>query len=188
MWKKFIIQIEESFLCLLLLALTTLVFAEVVARFEFNTGIDWAEEVIQFVAAWFVLFGASYGIKVGAHIGVNVFVDILPNKIHRFFSLIAVVLCLIYCGLFLYGSWVYLAKLRLIGIELDDFPIPKWIPSSILFIGFVLLAVRFLQLGWKIIIGQTDGFAFSNEAEDSMALAHQSKAVELKSTSGNRQH
>jgi C4-dicarboxylate transporter DctQ subunit len=123
------------------------------------------------MAAWFVLFGASYGVKVGAHIGVDVFVKMLPTNTHRFFTLLAIVLCLIYCGLFVYGSWIYLSKMKMIGIEMEDIPIPKWIPMSILVIGFVLLIIRFLQLGWKVVIGQADGFHFADEAEESMEIA-----------------
>ena len=35
----------------------------------------------------------------------------------------------------------------MIGIELEDLPVPKWIPMSILVIGFVLLIIRFLAIG-----------------------------------------
>jgi len=84
-------------------------------------------------------------------------------------------LCLFYCGLFLYGSWVYLAKMKMIGIELEDLPIPKWTVMTILVIGFVLLIIRFLQLGWKVIKGEADGFHFADEAEESMEIARELK-------------
>ena len=71
---------EESFISLLLVSMTLLVFAEVVARFLFNVGFLWMEEVTLTLGAWFVLFGASYGVKVGAHIGVDAFVQVLPEK------------------------------------------------------------------------------------------------------------
>jgi C4-dicarboxylate transporter DctQ subunit len=171
MIKKVVSQLEEGFLSLLLVSMTLLVFVEVVARFGFNSGIHWAQEATLLMAAWFVLFGASYGVKVGAHIGVDVFVKMLPANTHRLFTLLAIVLCLIYCGLFVYGSWIYLSKMKMIGIEMEDIPIPKWIPMSILVIGFVLLIVRFLQLGWKVVKGEADGFHFADEAEESMEIA-----------------
>ncbi|WP_372836430.1 TRAP transporter small permease, partial [Pontibacterium sp.] len=67
MIRKVIDHFEESFLSLLMVSMTLLVFAEVVLRFGFNTGIHWAQEVTLLIAAWFVLYGASYGVKVGAH-------------------------------------------------------------------------------------------------------------------------
>jgi C4-dicarboxylate transporter DctQ subunit len=171
MVRNLVTKLEEGFLSVLLVSMTLLVFAEVIARFGFNAGIHWAQEVTLLLAAWFVLFGASYGVKVGAHIGVDVFVKMLPEGTHRFITLVAVGLCLVYCGLFLYGSWIYLSKMKMIGIELEDLPVPKWIPMTILVIGFVLLIIRFLQLGWKVITNQADGFHFADEAEESMEIA-----------------
>ena len=179
MVRNIVTKLEEGFLSVLLVSMTLLVFAEVVARFGFNAGIHWAQEVTLLLAAWFVLFGASYGVKVGAHIGVDVFVKLMPHNTHRFITLIAIVLCLIYCGLFLYGSWIYLSKMKMIGIELEDLPVPKWIPMSILVIGFVLLIVRFLQLGWKVVTNQAEGFHFADEAEESMEIANELKKTAL---------
>ncbi len=171
MISKLTTRIEESILSLLLVGMTLLVFAEVVMRFGFNSGIHWAQEVTLLMSAWFVLFGASYGVKVGCHIGVDVFVKMLPSGTHRVVTIIALLLCLFYCGLFLYGSWIYLGKLHLIGIELEDLPVPKWIPTSILFIGFSLLALRLLQLLWKVLMRKADGFHLADEAKESMELA-----------------
>lgn len=175
MVRKIVNHLEESFLSLLMVSMTLLVFAEVVMRFGFNSGIHWAQEVTLLIAAWFVLYGASYGVKVGAHIGVDVFVKLLPHNVHRGFTLLAVVLCLIYCGLFLYGSWIYLAKMKMIGIELEDLPVPKWIPMSILVIGFALLALRFAQLGWKVLNNEAEGFHFEDEAQEAMEIAKELK-------------
>lgn len=164
-------RLEEHILSLLLLSMTLLVFAEVVMRFGFNSGIHWAQELTLTLAGWFVLFGASYGVKVGAHIGVDVFVKMLPHNVHRVVTIIAVLLCLIYCGIFLYGSWVYLSKLHMIGIEMEDMPVPKWMAMSILVIGFALLIIRFLQLLWKLLTKQAEGFHLADEAKESLELA-----------------
>ena len=163
--------------------MTLLVFAEVVARFGFNAGIHWAQEVTLLMSGWFVLFGASYGIKVGSHIGVDVFVKMLPRDVHRVVTMLAIVLCLAYCGMMLYGSWIYLGKMKMIGIELEDLPVPKWIPMSVLVIGFSLLIVRLLNLLWGVIRNKADGFHLADEAEESMHIAEEMKALSEKEES-----
>lgn len=183
MVRKFVTELEEIFLSLLLVSMTLLVFAEVVLRFGFNTGIHWAQEATLLIAAWFVLYGASYGIKAGVHIGVDVFVKLLPSKIHRVLTILALGLCLTYAGLLLYGSWIYLSKMKMIGIELEDIPIPKWTVMSILIIGFVMLIIRLLQLGLKIVKGEADGFHFTDEAEESMEIAKELQAEQNRITS-----
>ena len=180
MFGKLISRAEESILCLLLAGMTLLVFVEVIMRFGFNSGILWAEELTLYIAAWFVLFGASYGIKVGAHIGVDAFVKLLPGKPRRIVAIIAVLLCCIYCGLFLYGGWIYLSKMKMIGIEMEDLPIQKWQAMSVLIIGFILLSIRLLQLLWNIIKGKQDGFHMVDEAQESMRIAKELEAMQAK--------
>jgi len=176
MFSRIISSLEETIICLLLAVTTILVFVEVVLRFGFGIGFMWIEELTLHLSAWMVLFGASYGIKVGSHIGVDTFVKMLPHKLHRLVSLVAVCCCLVYCGLFIQGSWVYLEKIHMIGIEMEDLPIPKWIAHSILMLGMIMLAWRLLQLFWEIYTGKSEGFKLADEAKESMHLAQEMPA------------
>ena len=89
------------------------------------------------------------------------------------FVKIAVILSLVYCGLFIYGSWVYLKKMKMIGIPLEDIDIPTWIAHSILLIGLVFLSIRLLILLWRVAVGRATGFLKVDEAEESMHLAEE---------------
>ena len=196
MVSKITNALEESVLSLLLVSMTLLVFAEVITRFLFNTGFMWMEEVTLTLGAWFVLFGMSYGVKVGAHIGVDAFVKTLPRQTRKVTSIVAVLLCLAYCAMFLYGSWVYISKMYSIGITMEDVHLPQslvnlmsadtawdvfkvdvdeplvplWASQSILLLGFSLLFYRFFQLLVNIFKGKKDGFKFADEAKESMHL------------------
>ena len=171
--KDLVNTFEEKVLSLLLVMMVLLVFLEVVMRFGFGSGFLWAQELTLLISAWFVLFGVSYGLKVGAHIGVDALVKILPNLWQRVASSVAVGLCLVYCGMFLYGGWIYLAKMKKIGIDLEDMEVPTWIAHSILFIGMGFLALRLIQLLIRIIKGEASGFPHSGEVEESMHLAEE---------------
>jgi C4-dicarboxylate transporter DctQ subunit len=163
-------RFEEGFIALLLVTMTLLVFVEVVMRFGFDSGVLWMEELTLHISAWMVLFGASYGVKVGAHIGVDAVVKIMPPGLQRIAGIAAVLLCLLYCALFLYGGWIYLSKLYTIDLEMEDIEFPLWAAHSILIIGFVLLAVRFLEVLRRILKGETSGFELPDEAAE--ALEH----------------
>ncbi len=196
MFSKISNSLEEGIVSFLLISMTLLVFAEVIARFVFNTGFMWMEEATLTCGAWFVLFGMSYGVKVGAHIGVDAFVTSLPPKAKKMTAIVAVLICLCYCTMFLYGSSVYLQKMYSIGLAMEDIHLPAflvnaldadaawdifkidveepllplWIAQSILLLGFALLFYRFFQLLVKIIKGKADGFKFADEAKESMHL------------------
>lgn len=176
MGLRLIHRLEENILAILLVFMTFLVFAEVVMRFVFNAGIAWAQEVTLYTAAWFVLFGASYGVKVGAHIGVDVVVKLLPAPMRSWVTLAALAICLVYCALFLLGAYDYISLMYEIGIEMEDVALPKWMALMILPIGFILLVVRFLELAWKVWRGETEGFHLADEGEESMQLAQELQA------------
>ncbi len=199
MTPRFFSHIEELVLNTLITSMTLLVFAEVIARFFFNTGFLWIQELTLTICGWFVLFGMSYGVKVGAHIGVDAFVRKLPRAGRKYTATLAVAICLAYCAMFLVGSWDYLAKMYQIGVPMEDIDLPHflvsgldpdaaweylridveepavplWISQSILLLGFALLTWRFLQLGVAIITNKTDGFVFADEAKESMHLIDQ---------------
>lgn len=171
---------EEAIISLLLLATTLLVFADVVMRFGFGTGWLWSQELTLHLSAWFVLFGASYGVKVGSHIGMDAFVRLFPSIGRRILTGIACILALTYCGLILYGSWIYLAKMKKIGIYLEDLDIQTWVAHSILFVGFIFLTVRLFIVLINVLSGKADGFKHVDEAKESMEIVSDLKEGESK--------
>jgi len=102
-------QIEETVIALLLGLMTLVTFANVVARFAFNSNILWALELTVFMFAWLVLLGASYAVKKHAHLGVDAIVNLLAPSARRVLALIAVGACLLFSLLMLKGAYDYWA-------------------------------------------------------------------------------
>ena len=173
MFLRVLNRVEEAVICILMVSTTLLVFLDVVMRFGFNAGFLWSQELTLHMSGWFVLLGASYGLKQGSHIGMDAFVKLFPLGGRKFLSGIGCVLALIYCGLILYGSWVYLEKMHMIGIELEDIAVPAWVAHSILIIGFTFLTIRVLILLWNIVFGDSEGFKHADEAKESMQIAEE---------------
>ena len=167
---KYVNRLEDIIIGLLLVSVTLLVFVEVVMRFGFNSGIHWAQEATLLLSAWMVLLGASWAVREKAHICVDALVERCPNTVQKWITLLAIALSLAYCGMFLYGSWVYVNKLYIISIELDDIPLPKWVAESVLLIGFSLLVLRLLELGVQVFQGKATSFH-----EHNAALVHDSE-------------
>ena len=76
-------QIEESAIALLLAAMTVVTFSQVIARYVFNSGWPSALEFTTILFAWLVLFGASYAMRIGAHLGVDILIRLLPKPAYR---------------------------------------------------------------------------------------------------------
>ena len=68
-------------------------------------------------------------------------------------------------------GWVYLKKMKMIGIDLEDMPIPTWIAHGMLLVGFSFLIIRLLIILFAIITDKAEGFKHADEAKESMELA-----------------
>ncbi len=102
-------HIEETVIALLLGLMTAVTFANVIARFFFNSNILWALELTVFMFGWLVLLGASYAVKKHAHLGVDAILNMLAPAPRRILALIAVACCLVFSLLLLKGAYDYWA-------------------------------------------------------------------------------
>ena len=189
--SRFINNLEENFIALILAAMTGLTFANVIARYIFNDNILWALEATVYLFAWLVLFGMSYAVKTSAHLGVDVVVNRQSPGVKKALGLLSVAACLLFAGLLLAGSieywWRFFSKMSFLESEDVPFPviiqslvglvengeakyenIPRFIPYFILPFGFALMALRFLEVGWLIWTDRKDMVIASHEAEDMM--------------------
>jgi C4-dicarboxylate transporter DctQ subunit len=102
-------EIEETAIAVLLGLMTLITFANVIARYVFNTNILWALETTVFLFAWLVLIGASYCVKTHAHIGVDAVLNMVSPGMRRILVLLSVAACVAFSILLLIGSWNYWA-------------------------------------------------------------------------------
>ncbi|KUJ80656.1 C4-dicarboxylate ABC transporter substrate-binding protein [Ruegeria marisrubri] len=102
-------HIEETLIAALLGLMTVVTFANVIARFVFNSNILWALELTVFTFGWLVLLGASYAVKKHAHLGVDAILNMLAPGPRRIMALVSVGFCLIFSLLMLKGAYDYWA-------------------------------------------------------------------------------
>ncbi|MGX9354492.1 TRAP transporter small permease [Roseobacteraceae bacterium S113] len=124
--KGLIDTIEETLIAVILGAMTAITFANVIARFFFNSNILWALEATVFLFGWLVLLGASYAVKKRAHLGVDLVVNMLAPPARRVMGLIAVACCLVFSLLLLKGAYDYWA------VFADLYPTSgRWFPTGL---------------------------------------------------------
>ncbi len=186
--SSFIDTLEETFIAITLGLMTAVTFANVVARYIFNSNILWGLEVTVFLFAWLVLIGCSYGVKKTFHIGIDIIPNMLPPGPRKVLTIIACGACILFAGLLLKGAWDYwypFATKRAF-YETDDIPVPfflvwmkdvfndgeayeklpRFIPYFALPLGMALLLFRVLQTTWRVLINQQDLIIAGHEAEE----------------------
>lgn len=105
----FVDQIEETLIATLLGLMTAITFANVIARFGFNSNILWALELTVFLFGWLVLLGASYAVKKHSHLGVDAIVNMVPPAVARVMGLIAAAACVLFSVFMVKGAYDYWA-------------------------------------------------------------------------------
>lgn len=69
-------KFEEYFLVSSMALSITVIFFQVVMRYVFKNSLTWSEELARYIFLWQCWIGASYAVKKGAHIRI----EILANK------------------------------------------------------------------------------------------------------------
>ena len=88
-----------------LAVMVVLVFANVVLRYGFNSGITVSEEVSRWLFVWLVFLGAVIAMREHAHLGVDTLVRRLPTWGKKLCLVVSQILMLYATWLFLIGSW-----------------------------------------------------------------------------------
>lgn len=106
---SFVDRIEETLIAILIGLMTVVTFANVIARFGFNSNILWALELTVFMFGWLVLLGASYAVKKHSHLGVDAIINMVSPGAARVMGLIAVACCLLFSVFMVKGAYDYWA-------------------------------------------------------------------------------
>lgn len=195
---RFIDEVEETLIAVILALMTLITFANVIARYVFNDNILWALEMTVFLFAWLVLLGASYGVKKSVHIGVDVIVAAVNPRLRKILTLISVTACIAFAVLLLIGSWQYWYPFvtKRAFLETNDVPmpeflqffatwlnegeqyekLPRFIPYFVLPVSAALLTLRYFQVAWEIMTDKRELIISSHEVEDQIEeISHKDK-------------
>ena len=108
MFQKLIDQISRLLSLLMVLSLAlmvVLVFANVVLRYAFNSGLTVSEELSRWLFVWMTFLGAFVGLHHKGHLGTDTLIAKLPVAGKKICFLLSHVLMLFCLWLIFRGSW-----------------------------------------------------------------------------------
>ncbi|QNQ99344.1 C4-dicarboxylate ABC transporter [Pseudomonas oryzihabitans] len=133
----------------------------------------WSVALAKAVFGWLIFIGLAWGVRLGAHLGVDLLIKTFPPALRRSVALLAVGICIFYCGLMTYSSQQWVAALMNANIgaeDLDRFGLRQWHIVMIVPIGFGLMLIRFVEVFLRILRNEQSGFGGHSEAEDALKL------------------
>lgn len=130
---------------ILLIVMTAVVSYGMFERFVIRYGIGWTDELSRYLSIWAIFMGASLGIVRGAHVGVEVFVQILPKRLQFWAEKLSMLICSIFTGALTYVAVIYFIRLENSGQITPAMQVPmSWaflavpVGCAFMFVHFVI--------------------------------------------------
>jgi TRAP-type C4-dicarboxylate transport system permease small subunit len=153
--KRFLERSLEYTMALMLAVMVVMVFANVVLRYGFGSGIASAEEVARLMFVWMVFLGAVLALSQHKHLGLEIVQAHLPVPLRRASAVVSHGLILYVLWLFVAGSW---AQFK-IGLgtysTILRFPMALFAAAG-LFAAVAMIALVLVNL-WRIVTRSEKG-------------------------------
>lgn len=136
---------EDTFISVLLIAASVILFVNVIGRYVFNSSFVWAEEVVRYQIVWLVFVGASVAARKGIHIGVDALVQIMPAGAQKLVRIGVLCLCVLFCGILLFYGVELMLQTRSFNQRTPAMQAPFWWAQLAIPVGAALMGLRFTQ-------------------------------------------
>jgi TRAP-type C4-dicarboxylate transport system permease small subunit len=127
---------------LLLVAMSGVVFGNVITRYALDASLGWYEEVSRFLLIWIVFLGAVIALIRGDHLGIDVLLLVLPPRARRMVVVFTDLLVLAALAIMFQGAWDMAIDSLRSGWVASSVPIPY---GWVYMIGPVSAALMFIQ-------------------------------------------
>ncbi|WP_352401016.1 TRAP transporter small permease [Anaerotignum sp.] len=139
-------KFELTVCSILMVAMTVLIFVQVIMRYVFGSSLVWSEELARYIFIWLIYLGISYGARIMKHIKIEAAMGLFPQKLRPFVVILGDVLFLAFSVIIVYLAYgVVMSQVRL-GQNSPAMQIPMWFMYSAPMVGFGLTAVRQIQV------------------------------------------
>lgn len=105
-------ELEKAVCAALLFTVLAVTVWGVFERFVLQIGFGWSDEVARYVNVYCVFLGACLGVVKSAHVGVDVFVRLVPFRFQKILGGVAYVFAAGFCAAIAYTGYAYFLRLQ----------------------------------------------------------------------------
>jgi len=147
-----IINISENILFVLVFIMVVIVFANVVARYVFESAITESEELARYCFIWSVFIGAVLALEKNQHIGIDLVVKNIPPAVRKWVLVLSNICMLILAGLCSYYG--FLLCMSSMGWPSPALRIPHGVVGLIVPISFIAILIMTIENIIKLVRGK----------------------------------
>lgn len=126
--------------------IVTLLLSGVVARYVFSSPISWIDEVASISFLWVAMLGSVLAVDRSEHLRLNVFVEMLPDRLQRFVKTFALLVMASFLLFLLQPSTEYVKAEWM--IRTPDLNLPNGFRVSAIGVGMALMLALVLRHVW----------------------------------------
>ncbi len=144
---RFAVRYFEEIVAGLFMTLMSLAtFTNVVARYAFNSPIQWAEEFSRYAFIWMVFMGAAACSKRGSHIIIDAVVTSVSRRVRALCAVLTDVVVLVLMAAVTYYGWVLCSMATQATSTLK---IPQYVVYLVVPIAGALICVHTVRSLWR---------------------------------------
>jgi len=143
---KILDKIEEGICILCLIAMTTLVFANVFSRYVLHLSLSFSEEITTNLFVLLSMMGTAIAARRRAHLGLSILTDTVSPKVRRRLLIFGYGLSTVFCfAVFFYGIKMVRNE-YILGQVTPSMQWPEWIYGCFVPFGAAFMTLRFAQI------------------------------------------
>ncbi len=136
--------IETGLLVLLLAGLIGLAAWQVLARFFFDSGLNWGDAFVRVLVLWIAMLGAMIAARTDDHIRIDLIARFLSPGAQQLVRRLSALMTALVLGLF---AW---ASVGFVRMEFEDgavafATVPAWLCESIMPVAAAVMCLRYLM-------------------------------------------
>lgn len=147
-----------------LAAMSLSVLLNVILRYVFNSGLTWSEEVSRYFFVWLVFLGAVSALKDKMHLGVDLVVKALPQRMQKVVFVISNGIVLYILWLVVDGSW------KMSVLNMNSTGPATGMPLSYLYgigvVSGIWMMILVASSVFKVLKNETDDFTTVQSSEE----------------------
>ena len=155
--KKFLNSFEDGICAIILFIMLILTFINVIARYVLLASMPFVEELTCVGLMILSILGAATASKRGAHLGLSVVTDLLPQTAQSVIALICDILNAAFCVVIVYLGYLMVQNQINSNVLSMGMSWPVWLYGIWLPIGGVVLFIRQVQLAIQNFIKTIHG-------------------------------
>lgn len=95
---------------LLMLAMVTIIFAQVIARYLLHNSLSWSEELGRYLFVWMSFIGSALAVRNKLHVSFDMLVLKLPPALQKLCLVISYLAMMIFTAVLIYGGYRFVLR------------------------------------------------------------------------------